>query len=495
MTSTGWLRHAPWLASGLLAGCSLALNPEIPEGTNTNDAGGNQTTCSTHSECTPLGETMVCGAAGVCVNALTSNCARYTGPLGEDNAVMVGSIMPTVGDFTSIGLPIEQAFELAVVELNDSGGLPGGRRLVLLECDSSGSRDQGLAVADHLIESIGVPVIFGPAFSSIFIDVTTLRSAPAEVMTISPSATSPTISGIDDDGLGWRTAASDTFQGVAIADLIRMRGFSKVIALGKDDAYGRGLLNRVGEELIAEIGEDNYFSLTFPDPGTTENPDLGGAVASALEAVPDPEVVVLLGTTEVAQLLDLFELGLIDTSTSVRYILADGGKADETLALVMEDESLLSRIEGTEADHRNGTLYTAFNLRFSQRFGATAGIYTANAYDAAYMVAYAMASLPQQMPVTGRAVAQAMSKLVTGRRVEAGPDHIAEARNTLSAGADINYEGASGPLDFDLETGEAGADVARWVIEKRASNGEFRFVSAGRYEIDDTGRGTWTVNE
>lgn len=469
-----------------LAGCSLALNPELPS--SQGDA------CTRNTDCSALSATAVCGAAGRCVEALTANCSNFTGPLGQDNVVILGSINPTVGDFSTIGLPIEQAEELAVVELNDSGGLPGGRRLVLLKCDSGGSREQGLAVADHLVGTVGVPVILGPAFSSIFIDVTTLTSAPAGVMTISASATSPTISGIDDDGLGWRTAASDTFQGGAIADLIRLRGFTKVLALGKDDAYGRGLLNRVSEELIGELGEDNFFSLTFPDPGTTPNADLAGAVASALAAIPDAEVAVLLGTTEVASVLSLFETALSETSTSVsmHYIMADGGKAEQTENLVKADETLIPRIEGTEADHKNGQLYTAFSLRFQQRFSQPAGIYTANAYDAVYMVAYAMSTLAQDQPISGRQVAQAMSKLVPpGQEISAGPSSINAARNTLASGGTIDYDGASGPLDFDLAAGEAGANVARWVVEKRA-NGDIRFINVGRYVIDSSGSGEWT---
>ena len=474
----------------LLGGCSLILNPELPTSNTTGDAGFTERSCTRNTDCAGISETTVCGAKGVCVNALTPNCGKYTGPIGQDDVVLVGSIMPIV---ISIGPPIEQAEELAIVEINDSGGLPGGRRLVLIECDSGGSREQGLAVADHLIDELGVPVIIGPAFSSIFIDVTTLKSAPAGVMTISPSATSPTISGIDDDGLGWRTAASDTFQGGAIADLVRLRGFTKVIALGKDDAYGRGLLNRVGEELIGELGEDNYFSLTFPDPGTTTTPDYASAVAAALGALPDAEVAVLLGTTEVAELLGLFELALSETSTAVtlNYILADGGKAEETIALAKADESLLSRVEGTESDHKNGQLFTAFSLRYQQRFSAPPGIYNANAYDAVYLVAYAMSTLPHDQAITGQQVAQAMARLVPdGAEIPAGPANINAARNMLAAGGDIDYDGVSGPLDFDLTTGEAGANVARWVVEKR-DNGDFRFFNLGRYVIDPSGAGEW----
>lgn len=494
---TSWI--VPAGASALLAlslaGCSLIINPDLGPGGGP-DAGSGVVSCTTHSDCLSLGQTHVCGPSALCVNAVSDDCPTFIGPLAEDNTVIVGSIMPTVGDFRSIGRPIEQAEELAILELNDSGGLPGGRRLVLLECDSSGSREQGIAVAEHLISTVGVPVIFGPAFSSIFIDVTTQHSAPAGVMTISPSATSPTISGLDDQGLGWRTAASDTFQGNAIADLIRLRGFTKVIALGKDDAYGQGLLNRVGEELLPELGADNYFSLTFPDPGTTPNPDFATVVINALDTLPDAEVVVLLGTTEVADILDGFELVLTESSTasSMRYIMADGGKAEQTRTLAETDESLIPRVEGTEADHKNGSLYTAFALRFQQRFGEAPGIYAANAYDAAYLVAYAMSTLPADEAPTGASVAAAMTRLTesTGRPIEAGPSNINEARNTLAGGGSIDYDGASGPLDFDLTTGEAGANVARWVIEKRA-NGVFRFINSGAYTVTNN-VGVWDLN-
>ena len=85
-----------------------------------------------------------------------------------------------------------------------------------------------------------------------------------------------------------------------------------------------------------------------------------------------------------------------------------------------------------------------------------------------------------------------MSRLVPpGQEISAGPSSINAARNTLASGGTIDYDGASGPLDFDLAAGEAGANVARWVVEKRA-NGDIRFINVGRYVIDSSGSGEWT---
>ena len=479
-------------ATLILGGCSVIFSPDLE------DAAQGRV-CSTSADCTEDGDTFVC-TNNICVNALNANCASVTGDIQAEGTVILGSILPTVGDAASIGIPIEQAQDLAVQEINDSGGLVGNRRLAVIKCDSSGSRAQGLDVATHLSSVVGVPAILGPAFSSIFIDVTTQVTAPAGVMTISPSATSQTISTLEDSGLAWRTAASDEFQGGAIADLVRLRGFTRVIALGKDDAYGNGLLNRVSSEL-GEALEDTFAPRAFPDPGVTPNPDYASVVTAALEEVPDPEVAIILGTTEVADVLALLETTLSDSSTTgvanIRYILADGGKVDEIAALIQEDiesgsGTLINRIEGTEPNHQNDPFFTAFSLRYQTRFSDVPGIFAANAYDSVYLLGYAASALGPSQAVTGAALAGAMGRLITGREITAGPNDIGEARTQLSSGASINYTGVSGPLDFDLTTGEAGTNVARWVYEQRI-NGELRTISQGDYTIDSMGDGTWSI--
>ncbi len=480
-------------AALLLSGCSLIFSPELD---NDAELGG---ACTTSADCSDDGATFVC-QSGTCINALNANCASVTGNVQAPGTIVLGSILPTIGSAASIGIPLEQAQDLAVQEINNSGGLVGNRRLAIVKCDSSGSREQGLAVATHLSTVVGVPAILGPAFSSIFIDVTTQVTAPAGVLTISPSATSQTISSLEDDGLAWRTAASDEFQGGAIADLVQLRGFTRVIALGKNDAYGNGLLNRVSAELGDQL-QDGFAPRAFPDPGVTPDPDYASVVTAALDQVPDPEVAIVLGTTEVADVVGLLETTLANSSTTgfatIRYILADGGKVDEIGDLIEADiasgsGTLIDRIEGTEPNHQNDPFFSAFGLRFQTAFGEGPGIFAANAYDAVYVLAYAASAIGAADPVTGDALATGMARLVTGREITAGPNEIGEARTQLSSGASINYTGASGPLDFNLDTGEAGTNVTRWVYETRP-NDSVRSVSQGDYTIDSMGDGTWSI--
>jgi branched-chain amino acid transport system substrate-binding protein len=513
--------------AGLLAGCSLLIDVEecttttdctgalvcvdklcVPDGVLTDagtpdagtptDAGADAGTSPDAGPCTRAGcvtangEGWVCGRNDECIQVLNASCPSAVGPIERDGTVILGSIMPTTMGWDSLGRPIEQGMELAVQEINQTGGITGNRQIAIVQCDDAGNVTKGREVAQHLVD-LGVPVIFGPAFSGIFIEVTTQVTAPAGVMTMSPSATSPLIAGIEDQGLGWRTAANDTFQAVAIADLIRARGYRKIIALGKNDAYGNGLLNGVTNELSDELGEAGLFSRNYPDPGQVANPDYDTAVSEALVGMPAPDAVVLLGTTETIEIMKIFE-EQITTSTTTKYLFADGGRLDDTIEAITEDPTLLERIEGTEADHQSSTNYLAFARRFSNLFDVQPGIYGVNAYDGVYLAAYGLCTLPSTGRATGTDLAPTMAKLVTGRSIPAGFADFATARGILAAGGGIDYDGASGPLDFDLVTGEAPANVALWNVVDRAvppAAPDYRFDSGGRYTIM-SGVGTWT---
>ncbi len=455
--------------------------------------------CSTARCAETLGDNFICGVGGVCVSALSAQCNTIVGPIERDNVFLIGSILPTSGQFGGLGLPIQQAAELAAVEFNDASGLPNGQRIVLIGCDEAGDLVQGLAAARHLVETVGVKAIVGPAFSGIYIEVTTNVTVPAGVMTMSPSATSPLITGLDDQGLGWRTVASDVFQGVAIADLVRDLGLQRVTVLNKGDAYGRGLRDRVGQELFEELGEAGLVSLEYADPG--EGAVNVGVVSDALGDQPNPEAILLLGTSEALDLMLAYEGAVVEQGlVPPRYILTDGGKDGTRFQELIDggqvSVELLSRISGTEPDHQNGSNFFSFDLRFKARNNnQPAGVFTANAYDAVYLLAYGSIAAGQVGEVTGATIAASMSRMMDlgGRVIAVGPTDISSARNLLTSGGGFNFEGASGPLDFDLSTGEAPANVALWRPEIR--NGDIRFSTARRYEIGPDGRGVWSAEQ
>ncbi len=512
-------RRKPWTALTLLAtvpllgSCSLAL--EFEQCTSNEDCArfDEALVCNEDKVCVSTDEAAadcsnvrcaaedpnsVCGAAGTCVSVASPECTSIELPQNRENMVLLGSIQPTTGDASSAGIPQENAVKLALQEFNESG-LLGDLRFGLVGCDSAGDLERGVAAANHLTSTVGVPVIVGPAFSGIFLEVTTTVTVPAGVMTISGSATSEAITTIPDEDLAWRTIASDSFQSVAIADRVRdlreaAGGQLKVAAFGKDDAYGKGLLFAVSEALESELGEDNYFGVLHPDTANDPNADIATAVGQALDAnFADADVVLLLGTSEIVSVLQSYEsiLDADGSGAAPLYILSDGGKIDETLALVTNDDTLRDRIEGTIASLENGAIFTGFKQRYAAEFGVDPGAFASNAYDAAYLMAYAATTMrTAEQPVTGASLSSFVGRFTTGRAINAGPSGLGEALTTLAAGADIDYEGASGLLAFDLSTGEAPSNVNRYVIDVRAAD-DIRFADEGVYQVSADGSGEW----
>ena len=250
----------------------------------------------------------------------------------------------------------------------------------------------------------------------------------------------------------------------------------------------------MGAALEEELGEDNYFGVVYSDPNTDTNAELATEVADALSNnFEDADIVLLLGTAEVTEVLSSYESILDDSNSAATptYILSDGGKIDETLALVEADMTLSDRIEGTIASLENGAIFTGFRQRYAAEFGEDPGAFASNAYDAAQLVFYGAYTLLQdEQAIDGSALASFMSRTVDGQSVQAGPADLSSALTTLGAGASIDFEGASGPLTFDLGTGEAPSNVDRYVIDVRAAD-DIRFMDQGQYQVAADGSGEW----
>lgn len=497
-----WVAVALALAAQVSGACSLITQiSECDTDADCNGATCSDGLCSSGgAACTPAsciaerGAGWLCGKAGACVEATTPLCARTFGPIGAPNTLVIGAVLPLSGGGESFGGPIEQGVDLAVRELNEAGGLGGGRSLAIISCDDGGNLEQARTVTRHLAEVVGVPAIVGPTFSGIYLSIVQEITRAAGTLTISPSATSPLITGLDDAGLAWRTAASDRFQGIALAALVETApSLRRIVALGKDDAYGRGLLDAIGPALSARLGQDAFRPRTYPDPAKTTSPDYAGAVAGALSGFGAPDAVIVLGTTESITVMQLVETRLAETSTRTRYFFADGGKVPDLLTAIGDAPGLRARVVGTEADHASGDTFAKFSLRVQQAFGvASPGIYAANAYDAVYVIAASAVTLEQGTKPTGANLASGIARLVSGRALEVGPMDWSTARSVLAAGGSIDLRGASGPLDFDLATGEAPANVALWRVRQGPS--ALRFEKGGQYMVSGTA-GTWTLDE
>jgi len=454
----------------------------------------------------------------------------------DDSTFLIGVTAPLSGyDATdtlvpvSTGDAIKNGAIMAVDEINDKGGINNTHKLALVLCDDYGERNfaenNGLALAD-----MGVLTMIGAAYSGQTIDMATKSGVQAvgtvdrDVLSMSPSATSPDISGIADTSpsclagcngdqscddacpdLVWRTSPSDEIQSKALVayfkelePIIKNRTTTpetsiKVTVLHKGDSYGKNLAKFITDGLSFNGKKANVQTAAFKVHDYGESATADQAMID-LTLGEQPDAILLFGTDEVGDIIPKIEAGWTGAAdTRPYYLLSDGG----LVTCSGSDTCVLDKIVTAGAQARvRGTIpgtespifqnfVAAYGMAFPTAVGGGQTFGAAGAYDSVYLFAYAAVAAGDNA-LTGAEIARYLpltaSTEPTAQVVEAGPLFFGPASNDLQNGTGINYEGASGPLDFDLRYGEAPSDIQVWCAISK-SEGPF----SNRYYDAKTG--------
>ncbi len=531
-------------------GDGAATNPTADGGTDGSAAADTSTEPPCPPVAAPAGDcsTTKCTAAAggdpsmcvdnQCVKMKSLDCNEVFGEL-KDDTVFFGSVFPLAGANASSGKARRQAVQLAVEEINSKGGVPTTadrcdkpRPLAFVSCsDTSGAplADGGAPtgadltqrlkdVGTHLATGLKLPFVIGAGTSG---NTTTLADVlmPNKVMQIAPSATAvsiTTLPGATQDGtrLLWRTAPSDVNQGAAMVAMYPQleaavkaangNTAARVFILSKSDPYGAGIdaalrdgLTVNGKTVAAGVLDGNVKAECYNASGSTPACTDVNTPAAALAAISamKPDIIVLTGTAEaVTDILLQYE----QTAPTPKplYLLPDGMRRAELTTFITSGASeLRTRIRGTIPGVVTPLAQDFYNFRYKGKFPDQLIFGMAGAYDATYMFAYAMASLGKT-PATGIGIAKAFQNLVGGtERVDVGPTSLTKGFTALLGGGKIDFNGASGPLDFDFATGEALSDINVWCIGIDPNTNAAVFKDSTGQTYDATGKklnGTYT---
>ena len=426
-----------------------------------------RTPCTSNTECE--GATDIC-VAGFCAELTSPECETVLGNTTAPDTFTFGVILPTSAPYEAIGPPLAKSIELAVVEVNRSGGLPGGRRVAAVVCDDAGSSDRAQAAATHLVSQVQVPAIIGPIFSTPFVDVVTNVTKPAGVLTITPTATDPNLTFLDDDDLAFRLLPSDIHQAKAIAARIEQLGTTSVTIFIKDDAYGNGLFNALNNELTF-LASDPPTAVKYTDPATLGfdpaliKAEFESKVMFALGSRPAPTLALFIGTSEAVSLALMYSGAILSAGgTTPQLLMAHGAVPDmpsipqNTTPLgngMTLGEVLEPLTSGVGPNIFNGAAFNQYNARFAAEFPGEPNLTISTlTYDATATVLFAAAAVPSGEEVTGRKLADAiLPKLVdktNGTDVTAANgSFLSEGIAIISGGGSIDYEGASHQVDYD----------------------------------------------
>ena len=143
--------------------------------------------------------------------------------------IKIGVILGFTGPIESLTPTMASSAEMAMKEATDSGLLLDGATVSSVRADST-CVDAGAAVsaAERLVTSDDVSAIMGADCSGVTTAIANNVAVPNGVTMISPSATSPALTDIDDKGYFFRTAPSDARQGQVLAQVVMDRGITKL---------------------------------------------------------------------------------------------------------------------------------------------------------------------------------------------------------------------------------------------------------------------------
>jgi branched-chain amino acid transport system substrate-binding protein len=138
------------------------------------------------------------------------------------------------------GTSMRQAAELAVREINGRGGVRG-RQLALRIVDDSARPDVAIRVAQQLADDPALVAVLGHLTSGTSLAASRVyASARRPVVMISPSASSPDLSGVNP--YTFRVCPTDLSHGAQLARFARgTLGANSAGVVFVDDDYGRGL--------------------------------------------------------------------------------------------------------------------------------------------------------------------------------------------------------------------------------------------------------------
>jgi branched-chain amino acid transport system substrate-binding protein len=318
--------------------------------------------------------------------------------------------------------------ELAFKEASDSGNLLGGEKIVVVRADSTCiDNAAATAGAERLVTSEKVVAIMGADCSGVTTAIANNVAVPNGVPMISPSATSPALTTIEDNGYFFRTAPSDARQGQLLAEITMARGIKQVAVTYVNSDYGKGLSDSFGNAYKALGGE-----ITISVPHETGKADYSAEVASMDSAGGDAMAVfgyVDQGGPGIMQ-------ASLDSGSFDRFILADG----------MYGDALHTNVDGDLTGSFGTVPGTSSNgADIFKKIAADAGLnaggpYTGESYDAAALLVLAMQSARS---TNGESIADNLLAVANAPGTKILPGELAKGLSILNSGGPIDYVGAT----------------------------------------------------
>lgn len=176
----------------------------------------------------------------------------------EPDTIKIGVASPFTGDYAQFGDYTKDGVELAVEEINATGGVLG-KPVEIVYGDDKGDSKEAVSVAQKFASDKNIVGIVGHFFSG-----ATLAAGPIyqqnKIPTIAMASTNPEVANIGD--YVYRINVGDNYQGSELAEILKEEGYNKVSVIYDNSDYGKGVSD-VFTKSFTDLGGEVLFNETY----------------------------------------------------------------------------------------------------------------------------------------------------------------------------------------------------------------------------------------
>ena len=373
--------------------------------------------------------TRACVSAVVVLGLLLAACGGSNGSGNNTTPIKVGVIGPFSGFEAFIGPDILKGVQVAAAQINKNGGILGRQVQVVTE-DTGGDAVDAVPALRKLISVDQVNLIIGPS------SIEAMAALPILQQSKIPDVIVGGTTQLDNlqSKYVWRSSPSDNLLGVAMAYYAIHKGYTRAaLVFGSNEsaqtlkAPVESAFTRHGGTIVANIN-------LVPDQSSYRSEI--EQLYSANPQVVFTQVDAQTGATLFSEIKELKGLGLPFVGTDVTAS-SDFIKAI-TPAIA---QKVLTSLQGSST---GGAGVAEFNQLYQAKFNSTPVELADYGYDALNVLALASDAAGS---TNGDAVSAKMVYVANppGTMVT----DYATGYKDIKANTKINYEGASGPMDFN----------------------------------------------
>lgn len=307
--------------------------------------------------------------------------AGDTGSGSSGDTVKIGGLAPLTGDVSQYGIAVRNAILMAVEDINEAGGILGGRQIEFICEDEKGDATEATTAYTKLVENDGIVALLGDV-TSVPCKAVAARAAADNLPMLTPSGTDAEITTIGENV--FRTCFIDPYQGQLMANYAAKKLGAKTAAVLYDsgDSYSTGIANA-----FVEAAKEEGMTITNQEGYASGSTDFNSQLTKIKSSNPD---VLLLPVyySDVALIVSQIKQQNI-TSTLLGADGWDGvaAKLDDTTKDVVADKAYFCSQYSAVSDDPE---LQAFLTEYKERYGEDANMFAVLGYDSMHIMAEAI---------------------------------------------------------------------------------------------------------